>query len=258
MRIASYNILDGGLGRLDPLAETLRVIDADLLVLQEACDPAGAAYLAGKCGYESFLAESRNSDYHVALLSRWPIRRAVNLSVAHDRLKRSAVEAVVDVGGQPLRLIGVHLAPGIESTDEQHRIAAMDAVLGAIDADAMPTALVGDFNCHAPWHPINEDAAPSSRTAQCRAAAAGANARLMPRLADAGWIDAHHRRLGDTVPHTLEAARPCLRVDYILANAALADRLAAAGVEQRGFAPYCSDHLPVWADFQMTGPSNVR
>jgi len=251
MRMASYNILNGGMGRLDPLAETMQVIDADLLVLQEATDPAGAAYLARRGGYESFLAESRHGDYHVALLSRLPIRRAVNLTIAHDQLRRSALEAVIEIGGETVRVIGLHLVSGIEPADERQRVEAMNALLGAIDADAMPTALVGDFNCHAPWHPIGFDAAPPSRTAQCRAADAGVNAQLMPRLAQAGWVDVHHRRLGDRVPHTIETGHPCLRVDFLLANVALADRLIGAGVEQRGFAPYCSDHYPIWADFRF-------
>ena len=46
MRIATYNILSGGTGRLDPIAETLRFINADITALIEADCPDALAYLA--------------------------------------------------------------------------------------------------------------------------------------------------------------------------------------------------------------------
>jgi len=187
----------------------------------------------------------------VALLGRLPIRRAVNLSVRCDALQRSACEAIVDIAGQSLRIIGLHLVSGITAQREQQRMDAVDAILAGVDVDEMPTALLGDFNAHAPWHPLNVDAPTPDRQDQIEAARAGVNAKLLPRLADAGWADVHHQQLGDAVPHTIETYAPCLRVDYVLANAALAERSTRAGVETRGFAPYVSDHFPVWADFTI-------
>jgi endonuclease/exonuclease/phosphatase family metal-dependent hydrolase len=158
MRIASYNILHGGLGRLDPLAETLEVINADVIALQEASDPAGVAHLARRGDYESFIAESANGPYHVALLSRLPIRRVVNLSRATS-LSRSGFEAVIDVGRTDVRVLGLHLPPGITAENEQQRIAEIQPVLAGVD-DGLPTVIAGDLNSHAPWHQPDADAAP--------------------------------------------------------------------------------------------------
>lgn len=249
MRIASYNILKGGLGRLDPLAETLLVLGADLLFLAEAADPDGVAYLAKRLGHDAFFAESLQSDYHAALLSRLPLRRAVNLSLPSGGLERSALEAVVDLSGQPLCLIGCHLASGLGPERERRRLAELSAVLEDRAVDAMPTALVGDFNSHAPWHRVDIDAAPPDRRSRMREDPTLVTTDLVEAITGRGFIDVHHRLLGDRTPHTFTTGHPSTRFDFIFANRGLAELATDAGVERRGFAPYCSDHYPVWADF---------
>jgi len=205
--------------------------------------------LAQRGGYDSFIAESVQGPYHVALLSRLPIRRAVNLSVAAS-LNRSAFDAVIDVGGTDIQLVGVHLPSGFRPEVEQQRIDEVNALLAGLTGD-LPTCLLGDFNSHAPWHSIEIEQAPPHRRDQCRAADRGDNAKLLPHLQDRGWTDIHHQYLGGNVPHTFETGHPFMRVDYLLADATLAERVTEAGVDQRGFAPYCSDHFPIWADFSV-------
>ena len=46
MRIVSYNILDGGEGRADPLAEVILAQRPDIVALLEADDPAVLEHIA--------------------------------------------------------------------------------------------------------------------------------------------------------------------------------------------------------------------
>ena len=48
MRLVSYNILDGGVGRADPIAEILQAQNADIVVLLEADDLSVVERIAGE------------------------------------------------------------------------------------------------------------------------------------------------------------------------------------------------------------------
>ena len=91
MRLMSYNILEGGKGRIDPIAEVIRQADPDVVVILEAWDRLALIKLADRLGMDYFHAQSPgNPEGHNALLSRWPIREAVNFGPLEPRLTRAA------------------------------------------------------------------------------------------------------------------------------------------------------------------------
>ncbi|MCL2641267.1 MAG: endonuclease/exonuclease/phosphatase family protein [Phycisphaerales bacterium] len=95
MKIMTYNILEGGVGRIDPLAEVIRLANADVVVVQDACDEAAFHKLADRVKMDRFLAGA------VGLLSRLEIREAANHGV---------LRAIVrDRNKTELGVIGVHL-----------------------------------------------------------------------------------------------------------------------------------------------------
>ena len=246
LKIVSYNILDGGLGRLDPIYETLSYLDADIVGLCEADDPRGVRYLAEKLDMDFVTAEGE-APRAVALLSRWPVRNMVNLSVRDATLDRGAMEAVVEVNGQPLRVAIVHLQAGQRREDEDRRLTQLDALFGALNGQALATVLMGDFNAAAPYHPFDLHAA--SPKVQGRLAERGASQPdhdAIRAIEKRGWLDAYHRLHPEQPRHTYTTGFPASRFDYIWVSADLADRLAEADVECGGFAPYCSDHYPIW------------
>jgi len=252
LRIASYNILDGGLGRLDPIAETLKVIDADVTALIEASRPEHVRYLSEKLGLYWTLAESPTSRFHVAVLSKSPIERMLNVGVRHGALSRAAMEVVVRVNGEPWRVVAAHLASGLGEAYERQRLAELDRVLAFIEAgEAGPTVIAGDLNTNAPYHPVDVAAAAPAVRARMEADPAALGYDVVGRLLAAGWVDAHHHCPPPEPEHTYATGHLSTRLDYIFADALAAARIVAAGVERRGFAPYCSDHFPVWADLRV-------
>ena len=248
MKIVSYNILDGGLGRLDPIYETLLYLDGDVVGLCEADDPKGVRYLADKLSMEHVMAEAAGGKA-VALLSRLPIQRMVNLSLKDPLLDRGAMEALVGPDDKPpLRVALVHLQAGQDRRDEEHRLAQIECVLDVLSGEDVPTILMGDLNAAAPYEPFDFDAA--SPKVQRRLLDRGTRVPdhdVVRRIVSAGWIDAYRRAAPPPHKHSYTTGFPCVRFDYIWLSGDLADRLEAADVEQGGFAPYCSDHFPIWA-----------
>ena len=52
MKIMAYNILEGGEGRIDPLAEVIRLADADVVMVAEAWDDGLFHRLADRVGMD--------------------------------------------------------------------------------------------------------------------------------------------------------------------------------------------------------------
>jgi endonuclease/exonuclease/phosphatase family metal-dependent hydrolase len=252
MRLVSYNILDGGLGRLDPLKETLAFLNGDVVGLIEADDPAGSAYLANQLGYELISAEGAGGRHHVACLSRLPVQRMINLGVCCDTLGRGAMEIIVpgETRGGVLRVIVVHFKAGIRLSDEAIRLRQVEQLLAWLAREPMPTIIMGDLNANAPYHPVDLAAA-RPKTQQNVAAQNGVIPHdVINHFTAAGWVDALHRAHPDQPVHTLTPGFPAQRVDYILLDSTLAPNLADARVDRSAFTAYCSDHYPIWADLR--------
>lgn len=249
IRIVSYNILYGGQDRLDLIAEAIAALDADIIGLQEANDPANVARLAEKLGYHHAVAESQVSPFHVALISRRPILAAANLSLRCAALQRSALRATIDMDGEAWRVVVLHLAPGGAEDREALRMRELDDLLPVLDEDedhGRPTVMMGDFNSTALHHPHGSPQ--QGRDAGPPPPAGNSVPRdVAHRLTEAGWTDAVHVARPDQVKHTITPKRPTTRVDYIWLCNALAGRLLDADVEQNHRTATASDHYPVWA-----------
>jgi len=157
LRIASYNIHQcvGADGRRSPerVAAVLREIDADVVGLQEVDARPGAAsdsmqmdYLASRLGLQAFAGPTilrHDGHYGNALLTRVPVRdlRHLELTV-HRREPRAMMDADLDAGGRPVRLIATHL--GLLPGERRKQVRRMLERLGP--GDGTPTILFGDIN----------------------------------------------------------------------------------------------------------------
>jgi endonuclease/exonuclease/phosphatase family metal-dependent hydrolase len=239
-KVLSYNIQDGGDGRLGLLVDTIQQQQPDAVALLEANHKGAVQTLAAQLGMQLVYGEA-NSPYAVAWLSRLPIVRSRNYRL--PVLAKTLLELAIVWSGSVVSLFATHLIHGRTDANADRRVAEVRAILDVLQARRdTPHVLVGDFNAIHPADPVGEP--PSGETQ-------GYIARQpIELLLTAGYTDCY-RRLHPTTPgYTYRASHPWLRLDYIFAATPIAAQLCASDVETGYQARQASDHVPVWAAFQ--------
>lgn len=246
---------DGGsaqerLERLDDIAELLREMDADVVVLNETDFDTSwsqsvdqAAYLARRAGYP-YCARLRNLDFCVgfwswrfgnAVLSRYPITDAREIDLpSYDRWetvlagKKRALFCEIGVGERAMGIVAVHLS----HRSEDLRAASAQALLDFASGYSHPLIFAGDFNS-APT------GFPGSRP--------GLGNQNAIDLVDASGL---YQRLPSSAPtdsaaYTFRSDKPSRVIDWIL----IPEGMAVDGyfVERSDL----SDHRPVVADVRF-------
>ena len=96
MRLISYNLMNGGEGRADPIAEVLLGRSPDVVGLHEATDDAVLRRIAARLRMAFVVADGPGG--RVALLSRLPILETANVGAIFDS-QMPILDATLDVGG---------------------------------------------------------------------------------------------------------------------------------------------------------------
>ncbi len=238
--VLSYNIQEGGEGRLPLIVGVIRKRRPDAVALLEANSRANAETLAHDLGMHLAYGEA-NSAYAVAWLSRRPIQRVANHRLAI--LAKTLLEVEVSWEGSPLRLFATHLASRHDASRPE---AEMQAILDALRRHAgQPLLFAGDLNALRPGDPVG---APPTGVEPRGDARPGAPRRAIGFLVDAGYTDCYRVRQ-EAPGYTYPSGAPWLRLDYIFASPRLAPRLGVCDVLAGETARRASDHLPVWATF---------
>src|SRR5436309_2789629 len=102
VRLLSYNIRHGGVGREGRIEAVIRHCDPDLVVFQEASIPGVVEHLAQKIGMRAWAAHPRHS---VAFMSRVDVARYEWHRPFWSR--RAFLE--IALAGSEFRIFGVHL-----------------------------------------------------------------------------------------------------------------------------------------------------
>ena len=253
LRILSYNILNGGVGRADPVAEVIEAQNADVVVLIEADDEEVVNRIAKRL--KSDFIHAPGNGHAAAILSRWPISRTINHALLHEEGPRSLVEAVIQTpSGGELTLFGVHLHARVHEADEDKRLQQLQTVFRVTEPlrnSKTPHVLAGDFNANSPLQEID--------IARCKTStqkAAQTNGGTLPRrviqaVLDAGYVDSLAAFDADAAKTqtTYSTHSPGQRVDYIFTFNVPA--IKNAWVERDRLAEFASDHFPVGAGFDV-------
>jgi endonuclease/exonuclease/phosphatase family metal-dependent hydrolase len=241
LKILSYNIWEGGQDRL-PLIQAVIACEApDLVALIEANVRANAESLAAALGMDLIFGESR-SDYHVAWLSRLPVRRSQNHNLSI--LAKTLLEIEVAWEDTPVHAFATHLA---SRWDDCAPLEEIPAILSVVDSylDGL-TVLAGDFNALAP----GERVGPPPPDVKPRPGTRDDDPRpVIRRVLDAGLVDCYRQIEADAPGYTYQANHPWLRIDYIFASSMLSTRLHSSGILTDPPADRASDHLAIWAEF---------
>lgn len=274
LRVACYNIAHGRglaesnwqggdaatrLGRLDQIAELLKEIDADVVVLNEVDFDASwsnhvnqAEYLAEACGY-SFRVEERNLDFRVlhrtwrfgnAILSKFPLSKPALIDLPSygesetwlaGKKRAFGVDLAWgnnDVGHRALHLVAAHLSH--RSEDLRERSAAM--IVEHVQEKGLPTVIAGDMNS-------SPRGFPGSKTTQD-----GRNA--IERFLAARWLTPSQVDVPESLREfTFRADGPRTVIDWFFAGEGL-----VFGDRYRVVESLLSDHRPIVAEFRLTAP----
>jgi len=259
MRIMVYNILDGGTGRIDPIAEVIRAVDPDCVVVPEAVDAGDRAEfekLAQRLGMDHFIAQSsRNANDAVGLLSRLKIVEATNLSPLDDRFTRAALRAVVREGGRDFGIIGVHLHSGERLTDEAIRVAEIPAVLAAAQdwrSAGFPHVLAGDFNATSPQQIVDVPKLREKTRERIRDQNNIVSREAIRSVLTRGYVDSH--AIGRTPAEfgcSFTTSHPALRVDYVFVPPELEAGVQRSEVVTHPLGKFASDHYPIVCEISM-------
>jgi endonuclease/exonuclease/phosphatase family metal-dependent hydrolase len=221
--VLTWNIWNGGDGRLDAIEDVLRDQDADVVALQEANDRAAIETLGERLGMQVVYGDA-NSVFAVAWLSRPAVARSQNHRL--PVLEKTLLEIEVD----GMQLFTTHLSAGRTKAHEPRRIDEAEAILElAVDADV----LVGDFNAVHPndalgTPPPEEELDYISR-------------RPIEFVLEAGFADCFRELHPDERGWTYLSWDPWARIDYVFARRA---PRSCDVVETDA-----SDHFAVVADF---------
>ncbi len=151
-RVATYNAHDciGRDGVYSParIAQIVVAMDADIVALQEiTLDHAGDVVaslesITGMQAIDGTLFERGLGRYGNLLLTRHPVARQDLHDLSFpDREPRGVLDAVLDIGHRPCRVLATHL--GLRWQERREQIGRVATLLAG---DTAPTVLMGDFN----------------------------------------------------------------------------------------------------------------
>jgi exodeoxyribonuclease-3 len=258
LRVLTWNIKNGGGGRLGAVLALLRRERPDLLALQELrgftrdggrpmCE------LARALGMTPVLAPSVFGQ-PVAVLVRPPLR-ITGRSAVRWRLHHAAATAVVPTPAGPLTVVSTHLNPfhGHRRRREAIWLAARHAAAGRL------VLLAGDLNSLDPGtgHAARLARLPEFYRRRHLGPDGEPDTRAIAALTAAGLTDLW-QQTGDGDGHTTpttaggrEFSDAGMRLDYLMASPPVAAVAARARVVRGAEAEHASDHYPLAVELEF-------
>ena len=247
LRLLSYNIRFGGRGRENALAETIVAAAPDLVVFQEATDPAVIEHLAETTKFP-FWAARRN--HSIGFLSRQEVEYHEWHYPAGAR--HSFLEIVP--AGSSARIFGLHLSARFSKWDERRRTREIRSLLDGIRRHQNGFhALVGDFNTLAPGEALNLNRMPAWIRALIWISGRKLQRETIQLMLDAGYGDGFRMLHADDKGYTFPTWDPHVRLDYVFVPKTFSDRLEKCEVitEPKGRIGAASDHCPLLAELSL-------
>jgi len=243
LKLLSYNIRYGGVGREHLLSAVIRRCAPDLVILQEASRTAVVERLAAETGMSVWGAMPGQS---LAFLSRTEVaRREWHLPRGS---RRAFLEVVPAEGG--LIVFGLHLSAVHSKWTERRRMRELRAVLAHIERERNGFhVLTGDFNTLAPGEMLETRRLPPRLRPLVWLSGGRIKYETIQIMHDARYVDAYRALHPDDKGYTFPTWDPHVRLDYFFLPEPFAGRLGDCRVV--GDLPevrQASDHFPLAAD----------
>jgi endonuclease/exonuclease/phosphatase family metal-dependent hydrolase len=242
VRLLSYNVRYGGVGREQPLAATIRSCEPDLVIFQEATRPEVIEQLARACGMDTWGSRRGHS---LGFMSRMP------LAEHQWHQPRGSRHAFLELApaGTNCRFFGVHLSAVHAAWTERRRVRELRALLAAIRHHQHGFhVLAGDFNTLAPGELLDVRQLPFRLRPFVWLSGGDIRWRTIHEVLAAGYSDAY-RTIHPIGPgYTFPTWRPHVRLDYVFLPALHISRLRTCRVVMEPSTAQASDHFPLLAE----------
>lgn len=247
LRLLSYNIRFGGLGREQALAQMIIAAAPDLVVFQEATRPEVIERIAEATEFPYWAARRNHS---IGFLSRYEVEY---YEWHYPAGARHSFLEIIPAGGEA-RVFGLHLSARFSKWDERRRTREIRSLLDGIKRHQEGFhVLVGDFNTLAPGEALNIDRMPAWIRGLIWISGRKLQRETIQMMLDAGYNDGYRMLHPDVKGYTFPTWDPHVRLDYVFVPKAFANRLVTCDVicEPKERVQAASDHCPLIAELAM-------
>ena len=256
MRLLTYNIREGGVGREEQIAEVIKAAKADVVALQEATNPAVVERVAQLAGFSSFGSQRGHST---GFLSRVPV---LNFEWRHPPRTRHALLEVSFADGVP-RLFVLHLRAWFSKWTERQRARELRGLLDGIQDQLTKEKhafafhlLAGDFNALAPGEKFDSSPMPAWIRGMVWLSGRDIARSTIEMMKADGYAEAWrtvHADLEKEPGYTFPVWNPHVRLDYVFAPTEFASRFVRCEVRKTpDKAQTASDHFPLLVEISDT------
>jgi exodeoxyribonuclease-3 len=249
LRLLTYNIREGGVGRTEELAEVIKAASADVVALQEARDPVVVEKIAKLAGFRFWGARWSHST---GFLSNVPV---ATHAWRHPPRTRHALLEVRLAEGFP-RLFVLHLRAWFSKWTERQRARELRGLLDGIKDQLAKEqnafafhVLAGDFNALAPGEKFDSSPMPGWIRGMIWLSGRDIARSTIEMMQADGYVDAWRTLYADQENdpgYTFPVWNPHVRLDYVFTPQEYASRFTACEVRRSPEkTKTASDHFPL-------------
>lgn len=249
MRLLTYNIREGGVGRAEAIAEVIAAARPDVVALQEAREPVVVERIAAAAGFEFWGARRSHST---GFLSRLPV---LQYGWRHPPRTRHAL-LELSLGEALPRVFVLHLRAWFSKWSEQRRARELRGLLDGIQEQLVRErhafafhVLAGDFNALAPGERFDSSPMPAWIRGMVWLSGRDIARSTIEMMRSDGYVDAWRTVHPDSEQepgYTFPVWGPHVRLDYVFTPAEYAARVQACEVRRTpDVARTASDHFPL-------------
>jgi exodeoxyribonuclease III len=249
VRLLSYNIREGGVGRAEQIAEVISAANPDVVALQEARHPAVVERIATLAGFPYWGSRPLHST---GFLSRAPV---IDHGWRQPPRTRHALLEVSLGDGLP-RVFVLHLRAWFSKWNEQRRARELRGLLDGIQEQLEREnhafafhVLCGDFNALAPGERFDPSPMPAWIRGMVWLSGRDIARSTIEMMGADGYADAWRILHPDSERdpgYTFPVWNPHVRLDYVFTPAAYAARVTSCEVRRApDVARTASDHYPL-------------
>jgi exodeoxyribonuclease-3 len=255
LRLLTYNIREGGVGRAEAIAEVIKAAKPDVVALQEARDPSVVERIAKLAGFEYSGSQRSHST---GFLSHVPV---LNYGWRHPpRTRHALLEVSLDAGFP--RLFVLHLRAWFSKWSERRRAQELRGLLDGIQEQLIREKhafafhlLAGDFNALAPGERLDPSHMPRWIRGMIWLSGRDIARTTIEMMKTDGYVDAWRTLHADPekeTGYTFPVWDPHVRLDYVFTPAEYGSRFRACEVRRiPEEVRTASDHFPLLVEVDV-------